>query len=180
MPRNARWYTPQGQAPACPLCGEVLQWKRDPEPAQLSARLQGIALGMTWALWISIPDVLLQAIKEHLGKWWIALIPMLLMAMLLIAVRPSLRGPGQGAGHFVPMQAPPIAKAQWWAALAIGVAIMASVRTVPQGAQLPVWGAWLGLAAIGCLAAALWRRSVGRRERPYSPDRTAPPSSRLS
>ncbi|MFN3439954.1 MAG: hypothetical protein ACK41V_19815 [Acidovorax sp.] len=180
MPRNARWYTPQSEIATCPLCEEVLQWKRDAEPAQLSASFQGIAMGMTWALWFTIPKPLVRWVMEHLGTWFVVLIPMLLIAMLLIAVRPSLLGTGQGIGHFVTMQPPAVKKPKFWVSLIIVVAITVSVRTAPQTAQFPLWGAWLALAAAGCLAAVLWRRSAERHKRLHTPDSAASPATRLS
>lgn len=180
LPRDARWYTYQGDVPTCPLCDEVLQWRRDVEPAQLSAGFQGIAWGMAFALWATIPTALLKGVEEHLGKWFAPLIPMLLITMLHIAVRPSMFGPGLGVGHFVPMQPSPAVEPKFWALSIIGVAIMASVRISPQAAQLPLWCAWLGLAAAGCLAAVVWRRSVERHQRLHTPDTAAPSPTRLS
>lgn len=179
LPRNARWYTPQYDVPTCPLCKEALQWKRDPEPAQLPSGLQGIAIGMTWALYVTIPTPLLQWIKEHMGKWFAILLPLLLLAMFVIAVRPTVQSPRRGTGRFVLAQPQPFQKHKFWALSIIGVAIMASIRTAPQATQLPLWCAWLGLAAAGCIAAVVWRRSVERHQRLRTPDPTAPYPTRL-
>ena len=180
LPRDARWYKPQSEVATCPLCEEALQWKRDAEPAQLSAGFEGIALGTLWALLFTIPTPLLEGAEEHLGRWFGLLIPLLLGAMFLIAVRPSTLGTGQGVGGFVLAQPQPYRKPQFWASLIFGVAIMVSVRIAPQAAQLYLWCAWLGLAAAGCLAAVLWRRSVERHKRLHTPDPTAPSPTRLS
>lgn len=180
LPRNARWYTPQHELATCPLCEEVLQWRRDAEPAQLSVSFQGIAMGMTWALWFTVPKPLVRWVMEHLGIWFIALIPMMLIAMLLIAVRPSLLGTGQGVGHFATMQPTAVRKPKFWAVLIIVVAITLSIQTAPQAAQLPLWSAWLALAAVGCLTAVVWRRSVERHQRLHTPGPTATSPTRLS
>lgn len=180
VPSNARWYTPQSEVTTCPLCEEVLQWRRDAEPAQLSVSFQGIAMGMTWALWFTVPKPLVRWVMEHLGIWFIALIPMMLIAMLLIAVRPSLLGTGQGVGHFAMMQPTAVRKPKFWAVLIIVVAITLSIQTAPQAAQLPLWSAWLALAAVGCLTAVVWRRSVERHQRLHTPDPAAPSPTRLS
>lgn len=165
LPRNARWYTPPRELTTCPLCKEALQWKRDAEPAQLSASFQGIALGMLVALPSTIPTSLLKGVKEHLGTWFAILLFLLLIAMLFIAVRPSMLNTGEGAGHFVPVQAPPAGKPQFRACLITVVAITTSIWTAPQAAQLLLWCAWYGLAAAGCLAVVLWRRSAERHQR---------------
>ena len=104
---------------------------------------------------------------------------MLLITMLHIAVRPSVFGPGLGVGHFVPMQPSTAVKPQFLALSIIGVAIMASVRIVPQAAKLPLWCAWLGLAAAGCMAAVVWRRSVERHKRLHTPTTAASSPTRL-
>lgn len=180
LPRDARWYTYQGDVPTCPLCKEVLQWKRNSEPAQLPAGLQGIAIGMLWGVVYAIPAPVNRWVMEHLGQWLLPLMPLLLVAMFLIAVRPSLQGTGRGSGHFALAQPQPFRKPKFWASLIFGVAIMASVGIAPKAAQLPLWCAWLGLAAAGCLAAVVWRCSVERHQRLHTPDTAATSPTRLS
>lgn len=181
VPRNARWYKPQSEVATCPLCEEALQWKRDTEPAQLSAGFEGIALGTLWALLFTIPTPLPHGIKEHLGAWFAALVLVLLVAMYYIATRPFLQGTGCAPGHFVLAQPQPhpVGKRFFWASWIIGAVILVSVRAAPQAAQFPMWCAWLGLAAVGCLAAFLWRRSVERHQRLHTPDPAATSPTRL-
>lgn len=178
-PSNARWYTPQLHVPACPLCAEALRWQRDQEPAQLPSSLQGVAIGMLWALWFTIPTQLLHGAKERIGNWFVALIPLLMSAVFFIAVRPSMRGTGQGVGHFVLGQPQPIWKLLFWVLMSFA-AILVSVRAAPQTAELLLWCAWLGLGAAGCLAAVLWRLSAARHKRLHTPDPAAPVSTNLS
>lgn len=178
-PSNASWYTPQLHVPACPLCTNALRWERDREPAQLPLGLQGVAMGMLSALWFTTPTPLLHEIREHIGNWFVVLIPPLLSAMFFVAVRPSMRGTGQGVGHFVLGQHQPSGKFLFWA-LMTGAAILISVRAAPQTAELPLWCAWIGLGAAGCLAAVLWRRSAQRRKRSHTPDPAAPSPTHLS
>lgn len=178
-PRNARWYTPQLHVPACPLCTEALRWKRDAEPAQLPAGLRGIAMGMTWGVAYSIPTQLRQWATEQLGKWFLLLIPLLLILMFFVAARPSLQGTGSGPGRFVLPQ-PPDNQLNFLAPLLSGPAILASFWVVPQTAQLPLWCAWLALAGAGCLTAVLWRRSTEQRKHMQTPGSAAPSPTRPS
>jgi membrane protein implicated in regulation of membrane protease activity len=181
FPRDAHWYTPQSEVATCPLCEEALQWKRDTEPAQLSAGFEGIALGTLWALLFTIPSPLPHGIKEHLGAWFAALVLVLLVAMYYIATRPFLQGTGCAPGRFVlaQPQPQPVGKRFFWASWIIGAVILVSVRAAPQAAQFSMWCAWLGLAAAGCLAAVVWRRSVERHQRLHTPDPAAPSPTRL-
>jgi membrane protein implicated in regulation of membrane protease activity len=95
-------------------------------------------------------------------------------------MRPSLQGAGYVPGHFVLAQPQPVSKRYFWASWIICAVILVSVRAVPQAAQFPMWCAWLGLAAVGCLATVLWRRSVERHQRLHTPDPTATSPTRLS
>ena len=79
-PPHARWYVPQTAKTVCPLCAVELQWKRLQEPPQLSGALQGIALGLAWSLWSTIPPALNQWIKAQLGSWFVILTPLALFA----------------------------------------------------------------------------------------------------
>jgi hypothetical protein len=175
LPRNARWYTPQSEVTTCPLCEEALEWKRDTEPAQLPAGLEGIAFGMMWSLAYTIPPHVRLWTTEQLGKWFLLLIPLLLVEMYFIAVRPSLQGPGGGPGHFTLAQPEPNSrKAHFLTGLISGIAVFSGYWAAPQVTWLPLWWALFGLAAVGCIAAVVWRRSVERHKRLHAPTTAAP------
>lgn len=164
LPRNARWYTPQERAITCPLCKEVLQWKRDAEPEQLPAGFQGIAFGVMWGIAYTIPPYVRLWATEQLGKWSLLLIPLLLIGMFFVAVRPSVQGVGIGPGHFMLAQAQPERKAKVWAGLLSGTAVFVGHWAVTQDIWLSMWCAWFGLGASGCVAAVLWRHFAERRK----------------
>jgi len=180
LPRNARWYTPQSEVTTCPLCEEALQWTRDMEPAQLPAGFQGIAMGMMWGVAYTLPPHVRLWATEQLGKWFLLVIPLLLIVMFFIAVRPSLQSTGIGLGHFTSAQTQPDKKAKIWAGLISGIAVFVGHWAAPQDTWLPLWCTWLGLAVVGCLAAVLWRRSVERHQRLHTPDPAAQSPTRLS
>ena len=165
-PPNARWYVPQNTITACPLCAVELEWKRLQEPAQLSQTLQGIALGLAWSLWNTIPPAVNQWIRVQLGSWFVILTPLALLTLCFLAVRPSLLDTGKGAGHFVLATSGHSSRRK---STVFGIIFMLLLVgcywATPQAHKLTVWTLGVVLAIVGCLAAVVWRIRAEQRLR---------------
>ena len=168
-PPHARWYVPQTAKTICPLCAVQLEWKRLQEPAQLSEALQGIALGLAWSLWSTIPPALNQWIKVQLGSWFVILTPLALFALLFLAVRPPLLNTGKGAGHFVLAISTNSSRRKFQAFGMISMLLLGGYWVTPQTHKLTMWGVGLSLAILGCLTAVAWRIRTEQRLRRSAP-----------
>jgi uncharacterized membrane-anchored protein YitT (DUF2179 family) len=147
-----------------------LEWKRLQEPAQLSGALQGIALGLAWSLWITIPPALNQWIKEQLGSWFVILTPLALFAMLFLAMRPPLLNTGKGAGHFVlAISSDSSRRKSQLLGIIFVLMLMGGYWATPQAHKLTVWSAGFGLAFMGCFLAVIWRIRTEQRLRSSAP-----------
>jgi hypothetical protein len=141
-----------------------LRWKRLQEPPQLSGALQGIALGLAWSLWSTIPPALNQWIKAQLGSWFVILTPLALFALLFLAIRPPLLNVGKGAGHFVLATNSDSSRRKSQALGIIFVLVlMGGYWATPQAHKPTVWAAEFGLAVMGCLLAVIWRIRTEQR-----------------
>ncbi len=165
-PPHARWYVPQTAKTVCPLCAVELQWKRLQEPPQLSGALQGIALGLAWSLWSTIPPALNQWIKAQLGSWFVILTPLALFALLFLAIRPPLLNAGKGASHFVlATNSDSSRRKSQVLGIIFVLVLMGGYWATPQAHKLTVWAAGFGLAVMGCLLAVVWRIRTEQRLR---------------
>ncbi len=165
-PPHARWYVPQTAKTVCPLCAVELAWKRLQEPAQLSEALQGIALGLAWSLWSTIPPALNQWIKAQLGWGFVILTPLALIGLFFLAVRPAMwTTAGQGTGHFVLARSTESSRRKPWMTLLSIAGFAGCYWATPQDHRLTVWAAGFGLAVLGCLLAVAWRIRIEQRLR---------------
>ena len=168
FPASARWYVPQNESPACPLCATALRWAPEPPDSLRFHLLWQAVFASCWFLAHNVPAEVVQGVRESLGRWGLVLIPLLLILVAGVTLqwRSPTRPPGKGMGRFE------VADLHRWgwqdiALLLSPITVIVLVWwTIPKNAWLTAWFVGLGGLLVCCAGTLAWRlRARGQGSR---------------
>lgn len=159
FPAHARWYVPQNQSPACPLCDTALRWAPEPPDSLRFHLLWNAVFASCGVLAYNVPAEVRQWVRESSGWWGLMLITLLLILVAGVTLqwRSPTRAPGKGMGHFEVADLHP----SRWQDIALRLAPAAAIVVVwwmiPKNAWLSAWFIWLGGLLVCCAGTLAWR-----------------------
>lgn len=180
FPTRVRWYVPQHQSPACPLCSTALRWAPEPPDSLRFHWLWNAVFASCWVLAYNVPAEVRQTVRESSGWWGLMLITLLLMLVAGVTVqwRSPTRPPGKGAGRFEVADLHP----SRWQDIALRLAPVAAILvvwwTIPKNAWLTAWFIWLGGLLACCAGTLAWRLRTREQRARVSSEAPTPGAAR--